>query len=109
MELGGDFLNVIDAENRVSGYVDNAAEDFPGAHERAPEGSEGSLGPDDEAAVAGEGGGELSRDQRLWDAPYEREDDEAYDGEEWSGGLDGWLLAIGATGDLEVDEEDEGD
>ena len=66
------------------------------------------MGPDDEAAVAWEGGGELGGDEGLGDTPDEREDEEAQDGEEGPSSAHGRLLAIGAAGDLEVDEEDEG-
>ncbi|CAL1395889.1 unnamed protein product [Linum trigynum] len=56
-------------------------------------------------AVARVSGGELDGDESLRDAPDEREDDEAEDGIERSGGLYGRL----PTGDFEVDEEDERD
>nr|GMD20719.1 Os03g0375933 [Ipomoea batatas] len=97
------------AEGRESGDVDDAAEELPGPHQRAYEGTEGPVGPDHEAAVAGECGGELGGDEGLRDAPDEWEDEEAEDGEKWAGGLDRRFLAVGSSGDLEVDEEDEWD
>lgn len=61
------------------------------------------MGPDDEAAIAREGGGELGSDEGLRDAPYEGEDEEAEDCKERPGGPDCRLFAVGAAGNLEVD------
>ncbi|WVZ57096.1 hypothetical protein U9M48_007530 [Paspalum notatum var. saurae] len=104
---GDDAAQVVGGEGRVRGDVDDAAEVFPRAEQRAGERAEGAVGPPDEAAVAGERGGELGRDERLRHAPREGEDEEAEEREERARRMDRLLRAVWAAGHLEVDEEDE--
>lgn len=98
---------VVGDEGRVRGDVDDAAEVLPRAEQRAGERAEGEVGPPDEAAVAGDRSGELSRDKRLRDAPREGEDEEAEEREERARRTDRLLGAVRTASHLEVDEEDE--
>lgn len=66
---GNDTVEVVGAENEVGVVVNGDAKELPVAEEGAPEGAESGVGPHDVAAVSGEGGGELGRDERLQDAP----------------------------------------
>lgn len=76
-----DAGEVVGAENGVGGVVDNAAEELPEAHEGAEEGAKGTVSPENVAAIARDGSGELGGDEGLRDAPNEREDKKTEEGQ----------------------------
>ena len=103
----GDAAEVVGDEGRERGEVDDAAEVLPRAEQGAGERAERAVGPDDEAAVPRERGGELCGDERHRDAPREGEGEEAEQREQRARRAHGLLGAVRAAGHLEVDEEDE--
>jgi len=100
-------FEILNTKDRVRSQINDPTEELPRPHERTPKGSKGLVSPNDESAIAGEGGGELGGDEGFWDAPNEGENEETQDGEEGPGSFDGRFSTIGPTGHLKVDEEDQ--